>query len=181
MDHIATRAGVSLATAYTYFANKRDFIGPLYEPYFLDISEQLAIDLQKFSALESLERLVVNLCSLVKWKSSITTTVLAAAREQSVLKISSVELKESDITQTLPFSGLMAKALHRAQESSEIPRGLPIRDIGSYHTNALLLRLFIEPNESVEEMAQLVLSQLFPVLDADRSTRLAVAFPPAWQ
>jgi AcrR family transcriptional regulator len=163
MEDIAARAGVSLATAYTYFKSKRSVIGYTYRPYYLTLREQLTLDLENTSAIQALKRLVLNLSRLMRQKPNLTIAVMTAAREETALDDASAP-DEPDVRQLVPLSDLMIDCLRRAKEQHEIPATLPVQDIGTYHTNALLLRIFSHPDETAESTATFVLSQICPVL-----------------
>jgi AcrR family transcriptional regulator len=163
MEDIAARAGVSLATAYTYFKSKRSIMGHTYRPYFLTLQEQLTVDLENVPAVQALERLVFNLSRLMRQKPNLTIAVMTAAREETALDNAPTP-DEPDVRQLVPLSYLMINCLQRAKEQHEIPATLPVQDIGTYHTNALLLRIFSHPDETSESTATFVLSQICPVL-----------------
>jgi len=164
MEDIAERSGVSLATAYTYFKNKRTIIGHIYHPYFVELSDKLNIDLARLPAVQALKRLVYYLSDLARQKSALTIAMLMAAREETV-RDESPAPDEPGVRKLVALTDLMITCLQRAQSNGEIPTTLPVHDIGSYHINALLLRLFINPDETAECTAELVLSQILPVLD----------------
>lgn len=165
MEDIAKRAGVSTATANTYFKSKRSLIGHIYRPYFLTLQEQLAVDLKNMPALNALECLVSSLSRLIRRKPNLTVAVMTAAREETA-RGDNPTPGEPDVRQLVPMSSLMAKCLERAKEQQEIPAALPVHDISTYHTNALLLRIFTHPDEPPESTADFTLSQIFPVLGA---------------
>lgn len=174
-EDIARCAGVSPATAYQYFKNKRAIIGPALLPYYEDLREKLETDIKKTSPLQAFEGLVHRLADFVRKRQILTINLLTATREQAVLG-EARPAEEQDILEFVPFSSLMIDCLELAQSKGEIPADLAIRQIGSYHANALFLRVFIDPFESAEDTADLVLSQIKPVLqEATRSVGSAAS------
>ncbi len=163
MEDIARRAGVSPATAYQYFKNKRAIIGPAYEPYYTELRAELTSDLDEMPALSALERLVTSLSTLARKRPMFTINIMTATREQTLLGLARSD-GEPDILGFVPFSSLLIDCLARAQSQGEISPDLNVTSVGSYHTNALLLRLFFDADESSEDTAALVMSQLGPVL-----------------
>jgi AcrR family transcriptional regulator len=163
MEDIAERSGLSLATTYTYFKNKRTIMGHTYHPYFVELDDKLTTDLVNLPAVRVLEQLVYDLSDLVRQKPTLTVAMLMAAREETVRNETPTP-DEPGVRQLVALTDLMVACLQRAQDNGEIPATLSVRDIGSYHTNALLLRVFIDPDETAESTAELVLSQIRPVL-----------------
>lgn len=168
-EDIARCAGVSPATAYQYFKNKRAIIGPAFQKYYDDLRMDLEANMRETSPLQAFEGLVHSLSRFVRERQILTINLLTATREQAVLG-EARPAEEPDILEFVPFSSLMIDCLERAQSRGEIPVDLAVRQIGSYHANALFLRIFIDPFESAENTANLVLSQIKPVLsEATRS------------
>jgi AcrR family transcriptional regulator len=162
VEDVAKQAGVSLATANNYFKSKRSLVGHIYRPYFLTLQDQLTVDLENMPALQALERLIFALSRLMQRKPNLTVAVMTAAREETA-RGDNPRPGEPDVRQLVPMSSLMIKCLERAREQQEIPSALPVHDISTYHTNALLLRIF-HPNKTVESTAKFALSQILPVL-----------------
>ena len=98
----------------------------------------------------------------------MTINIMTATREQTLLG-QMLEEGEVKILSLVPFSSLLIDCLRKAQEDGEIGEDLLVEKVGSYHTNGLLLRLFFDPDESAEATAELVWSQLTPVLEASRT------------
>lgn len=165
MEDIAAEARLSPATAYTYFKNKRSMMGPAYRQYFVDLQEALEKDLENGSALQAIEQLVLNIANLITEKSGLTAALLTATREQTVMA-QRLDPEEKRIAEHVPMSDLLRAALERARANGEIAEDLPasLANIASYHTNALLLRVFMSNNETSRERAHLVLSQLRPAI-----------------
>ncbi|MCW2899046.1 MAG: regulatory protein TetR [Streptosporangiaceae bacterium] len=165
MDDIAAGAGLSLATAYTYFKNKSALMGPVCRPYYEELEKQLEADLERVPALDAAVRLVKNMSAFVRKNVTLTVALLTAVREQSERE-PNLSDDEPRIFDFVPFSELMVRALSQAQQNSEVALAPgEVRDIALYHTNALLLRVFVgPPTESPDELARLVLSQLLPAL-----------------
>jgi len=162
-DDIAERARVSPATAYQYFKNKRAIVGPALEPFFIDMRTRLESDMEQMPALQALEKLVHNLSSFTRKKQTLTANLLAATREQAIRGEGRLG-EEPDILEFVPFSSLMIGCLKGAQDAGEICTSLRVDQIGNYHVNALFLRIFVDREETAEDTANLVLSQIRPVL-----------------
>lgn len=173
LDQIAAEAqGTSGQTARLYFKTKRELVAAIYHPFVVELDRQLDADLARMSALSALEELVRRMCVLTREHVNLTIAIMTAVREETVLDNGSPDA--DSVRRLVPVSAVMAKALGACRNAGQIPPGLPIDDVASYHANALLLRLFISADETAEEMAELVLSQLRPVLGvAEDQTRRA--------
>lgn len=148
MEDIAAIADVSVATAYNHFRTKDDLMELLYtglfarsEPDDYDDVERLITDY------------VHDLCRRVKTYPGVSMRVLDIAAGSTNFDLRSI---------WEPLALMFEHGIAAGQFSAGIKRSA--EETASYHILALLIRSALVPNEPANITANVVLSQLWPVL-----------------
>lgn len=144
MEDIAEAAGVGIATAYNHFHTKQELIGQIYSYVFGELSEDSAATSDIFVATDTYIR---RLASIAGRHRLVTTARL--------ISDPGVELKEVDLLGSLISTG---------QQRGIFKLDVSAKDVASYHVMALLIRVATHPDESADKTADLVISQILPVL-----------------
>lgn len=160
MEDIAAAAGVSVATLYNYYKGKDWLVIDVYRALIVlhvEHLETLGDESVGAEVLAWLERQINQLAEV-----ACTNRRLTAAYLQTLIAWPG----QADELMKQPVSfGALGLVIYLGSTKGvfEVPGGSP-KDIANYHLSALLMLAVTAPQKSAEQLAELVLSQLLPVL-----------------
>lgn len=166
MEDIASDAGVGVATAFTHFT-KQSLLGHAYAPLVAGLLDRARSDIAGGrDPVTALSRHVHDLARLGRSEHHLTRAVLVCVLDQALTAGGPPDPgDENDIRIIVPMPAPMIELITYGQRAGTFRPGLPAREVGSYHTNAMLLQLTVtRPHEPAGEVAAMVLDQLLPAL-----------------
>lgn len=165
MEDVARDAGVGAATAYSHFT-KQTLIGHIYAPLLQPLLEHTAADIELgLDPGVCLRRHVHDLSRTARRHRNLTIALITAVQEHT-LGIGS-EPRPGDLDDVrviVPVPKPMIDLIRYGQRAGHFADSPRAAEVGSYHTNALMLRVVTRPTESAPATARMVLSQLLPPL-----------------
>ncbi len=166
LEDVAQEAGVSVATIRNHFKTKQALIGHIFSQLveMMDEDATHMID-DCVDPGECVEWFVGRLSTSARKQRPNTVAFLAAVQEQTI-KTDGPPVEEDDVRALAPLPRPLIKIIAYGQQTGAFKPEPSAADVGAYHTNALLLRVLTRPDESAEETASIVLSQLLPALTA---------------
>jgi AcrR family transcriptional regulator len=165
VEDVAKDAGVGVATAFSHFS-KQSLLAHAYRPIVEPLIERAREDVERArDPLESLTRHVRELAQVGRQHQKLTVSLLAAVQEQTISVGGPPKPDDdSDVRSIVPLPEPMIELIAYGQRTGTFRPTPPSADVGSYHTNALLLRIMTRPHEAASDTADLVLSQMLPAL-----------------
>jgi AcrR family transcriptional regulator len=166
MEDIAHAAGVSSPTAYNHFpGGKQQLMGvvyrPLVEPLLGAADAAIRSQVDPFQAVKAH---VEALAALARGHQRLTEALVMAVSEQTMRAGRPAVPDPSDIRILVPMTAPLTQLIEYGQLADAFPAYPPAGEVSSYHTNAILIRVFSRANEPPEETARIALSQLLPAL-----------------
>jgi AcrR family transcriptional regulator len=166
MEDIARAAGVSTPTAYNHFpGGKQQLMGavyrPLVEPLLSAADAAIRSGMDPFQAVEGH---VGALARIARRYQRLTEALVVAVSEQT-MKVGRPTVPDSnDIRIIVPLTAPLTQLVEFGRVIGVFRDYPPPADVSSYHTNAILFRVFSRSDESPEDTARIALSQLLPAL-----------------
>ncbi|MFD1151169.1 TetR/AcrR family transcriptional regulator [Saccharothrix hoggarensis] len=167
VEDIARAAGVSTPTAYNHFpGGKQQLMGEVYRPL-VDplLSAADAAIRSRVDPFEAVRAHVSALAQLARRHQRLTEALVIAVGEQTAKVGRPTVPDPSDIRIIVPLTAPLTQLLEYGQLARAFRDYPPAADTSSYHTNAILLRVFSRPDETPQDTARIALSQLIPALD----------------
>ncbi|MEV8440768.1 TetR/AcrR family transcriptional regulator [Actinosynnema sp. NPDC051121] len=166
MEDIARAAGVSSPTAYNHFpGGKQQLMGvvyrPLVEPLLVAAEAAIRSEVDPFQAVKDH---VEALTALARGHQRLTEALVMAVSEQTIRVGRPTVPDPSDIRLLVPMTAPLTQLIEYGQLAGAFPAYPPAGEVSSYHTNAILIRVFSRTTEAAEETARVALSQLMPAL-----------------
>jgi AcrR family transcriptional regulator len=166
MEDIARAAGVSSPTAYNHFpGGKQQLMGLVYRPLIdplLEAADQAIRN--EDDPTEAAVHVVSTLVAILKEHQQLSIALAAAAIEQALKAAWPTNVDPNDIRVLVPLSAPLAQVIEYGQLRGDFHRYPAAGDVSNYHTNAILLRVFAQPNEPTQDTARIALSQLMAAL-----------------
>ncbi|WP_405993060.1 TetR/AcrR family transcriptional regulator [Streptomyces sp. NBC_00986] len=164
LEDIARAAGVSVPTAYNHFpGGKQELMGvayaPLIEPFFEAV--EAAITTLR-DPLKAITQLIHQMCTIMRAHQALTAALVSAVSDQTARVGAPTD--PGDVRNLVPTTAPLIQLIQYGQDLDIFNTQLDAKEVGAYHGNGLLLRLLTRPNETAEETAGFVLSQMLPAL-----------------
>lgn len=166
MEDIARLAGVRTATAYNCFpGGKRELVGhvyaPLVDPLVTAAEAGVAAGVDPIQAITEHVRAAAR---VARQELALTISLIAAVTDQ-VVRVGRPAVPDPTDVRLLVRWTTSLNLLVAYGQNRGVFRDFPAaEDVASYHINALLQRVISRRDESAEETAAIVLSQLLPSL-----------------
>ncbi|XVV02496.1 TetR/AcrR family transcriptional regulator [Actinosynnema sp. CA-248983] len=166
IEDIARAAGVSSPTAYNHFpGGKQQLMGVVYRPLVdpLLAAADVAIRSRE-DPFQAVKAHVEALTALARSHQRLTEALVMAVSEQTMRVGRPANPPPGDIRVLVPVTAPLTQLIEYGQLTGAFPAYPPAGEVSSYHTNAILLRVFSRATEPPEETARIALSQLLPAL-----------------
>lgn len=162
MEDIAHTAGVSTPTAYNHFpGGKQQLMGVVYRPFLDPLFETADRAIRsELDPMEAAVQVVTSLVRILKEHQQLSIALAAAAVEQALKAAWPTNVDPNDIRVMVPLSAPLAQVVEYGQLRGDFHDYPAAGDVSNYHTNAILLRVFAQPNEPTEDTTRVALSQL---------------------
>lgn len=170
MEDIARDAGVSTATAFSHFT-KQSLLGHAYAPLLTGLLDSARSDIANERDPErALSRHVHDLAALCRSQLKLTKALLICVLDQALMTDGPPRPGDpDDVRLIVPMPAPMIDLIAYGQRTGSFRPELSAREVGVYHTNAMLLRLTVaRPSEPAAPVVATVLGQLLPALRPER-------------
>jgi AcrR family transcriptional regulator len=176
VDDIAQAAGVRTSTAYNHFpGGKQELIGHVYAPLVDPLVEAAEADVTAgVDPLQAVERHITAAANVARQELALTISLIAAVTDQ-IVRVGRPPVPDpSDVRMLVRWTTSLTLLVAYGQEQ-RIFRDFPAaEDVSSHHINAMLQRVISRREESAEETAAIVLSQLVPSLRTGAPAKVRV-------
>jgi AcrR family transcriptional regulator len=178
MEHVAARAGVSVATAYNYFPSKYALIGHVFGPLVVERQVAARATLRDTAPVDALVAHLVDLAILGREHNALAVAFVCAVNEYTA-KVGGPPRPDDadDPRNAAPFPDLVVELVDTAQRRGELRRWPPAFDAATTATNVMLLRFMTRPHETAAETAEVGITTLFGMLAPDRLTSTTARRP----
>jgi AcrR family transcriptional regulator len=168
ISDIARAAGVSAATAYNAFpGGKAELIGRVYAPLVDPLVMAAEADVvARRDPVEAVEAHVRAAAAVARQELALTIALVAAVTEQIVRVGRPPVPNAGDVRLLVRWTTSLTLLVAYGQERGVFRDFPAAEDVSSHHALALLQRVISRRDETAEETANIVLSQLLPALSA---------------
>lgn len=185
MEDIAKAADVRTSTAYNHFpGGKQELIGHVYAPLVDPLVAAAEADVDAGAdPFEAVERHIRAGIEVARGELALTISLVAAVTDQIVRVGRPAVPDPTDVRLLVHWTTSLTLLVAYGQERGVFSDFPAAEDVSSHHINAMLQRVISRREESAEQTAAIVLSQLVPALQSpavppqDKTSKVRASSP----
>jgi AcrR family transcriptional regulator len=174
MEDVAQEAGVSLKTLYKHYPSKHALIARVYGGTFSVMIEdgQHLLD-ETEDVRQVLEWMFAKLVETSINRRNLTAAMIAALLEQPLIYPEPTADQLPEDFGVASIVAAISDLIEIGQEDGLLNPNLPAFKVASYHVTETLLFITMNAEAAIDEVQQLVLTQVMPALSASAQTASA--------